>query len=75
MNGLLSTPAVSCIIRKYKADAGIILSASHNPGGIEGDFGIKLNGPNGGPVSEQITNKIYEQTKLIKTIRLFRTFI
>ena len=69
-DGLLSTPAVSCIIRKYKADAGIVLSASHNPGGIEGDFGIKLNGPNGGPVSEQITNKIYEQTKLIKNYKI-----
>ncbi|MDC0421939.1 alpha-D-glucose phosphate-specific phosphoglucomutase [Hellea sp.] len=69
-DGLLSTPAVSCIIRKYKADAGIILSASHNPGGIEGDFGIKLNGSNGGPVSEQITNKIYEQTKLIKNYKI-----
>ena len=69
-DGLLSTPAVSCIIRKYKADAGIVLSASHNPGGIEGDFGIKLNGSNGGPVSEQITNKIYEQTKLIKNYKI-----
>ena len=69
-NGLLSTPAVSCIIRKYKADAGIVLSASNNPGGIEGDFGIKLNGSNGGPVSEQITNKIYEQTKLIKNYKI-----
>lgn len=69
-DGLLSTPAVSCIIRKYKADAGIVLSASHNPGGIEGDFGIKLNGSNGGPVSEQITNKIYEQTKLIRNYKI-----
>lgn len=69
-DGLLSTPAVSCIIRKYKADAGIVLSASHNPGGIEGDFGVKLNGSNGGPVSEQITNKIYEQTKLIKNYKI-----
>lgn len=69
-NGLLSTPAVSCIIRKYQADAGIILSASHNPGGIEGDFGIKLNGSNGGPVNEQITNKIYEQTKLIRNYKI-----
>ena len=61
---------ILCIIRQYQADAGIILSASHNPGGIDGDFGIKLNGPNGGPVSEQITNKIYEQTKLIRNYKI-----
>ncbi len=64
-NGLLSTPAASCIIRKYKAEGGIILSASHNPGGPEGDFGIKYNGRNGGPVVESITEAIYERTKSI----------
>ena len=47
--GLLSTPAASCVIRKHKAIGGIILSASHNPGGPEGDFGIKFNAANGGP--------------------------
>lgn len=47
-NGLLSTPAVSCIIRKIKAIGGIILTASHNPGGPGGDFGIKFNVVNGG---------------------------
>lgn len=47
-NGLLSTPAVSCIIRKIKAIGGIILTASHNPGGPGGDFGIKFNVANGG---------------------------
>ena len=50
-NGILSTPAVSNIIRKYETDGGIILSASHNPGGYEGDFGIKFNIPNGGACS------------------------
>src|ERR1051325_3585106 len=47
--GILSTPAASCIIRKYKTYGGIILSASHNPGGPDGDFGIKYNTANGGP--------------------------
>lgn len=60
--GLFSTPAVSHIIRKYKAQGGIILSASHNPGGPDGDFGIKFNGQNGGSASEAITNAIYQNT-------------
>ena len=46
--GVLSTPAVSCMIRKYKADGGVILTASHNPGGKNADFGIKFNCSNGG---------------------------
>ena len=58
-NGILSTPAASCVIRKYKAFGGIILSASHNSGGPEGDFGIKFNGDNGGPAPEKITDAIY----------------
>ena len=62
-NGLFSTPAVSVEIRKFQADGGIILSASHNPGGIKGDFGIKFNTANGGPAPESVTNAIFEQTK------------
>lgn len=64
--GLLSTPAASCVIRKHGADGGIILSASHNPAGENGDFGIKYNGKNGGPAQEVLTNSIYEATKNIK---------
>lgn len=61
--GILSTPAVSCIIRKYKAVGGIVLSASHNPGGPDGDFGIKYNISNGGPAPESITESIYLKTQ------------
>jgi len=50
-DGILSTPAVSCLIRKYTTDGAIILTASHNPGGINGDFGIKFNTANGGQCS------------------------
>ena len=64
--GILSTPAASCVIRKYRADGGLILSASHNPGGPEEDFGIKFNGANGGPASEQLTAEIYERTRTIE---------
>ena len=60
--GILSTPAASCVIRKYQAFGGIVLSASHNPGGPSEDFGIKYNAANGGPAPEKITNEIYEQT-------------
>jgi len=65
LGGILSTPAASCVIRKYKTYGGIILSASHNPGGIDGDFGIKYNTPNGGPAPEKITEAIYESSKQI----------
>ncbi len=61
-SGLISTPAASCIIRKYKAVGGIILSASHNPGGPDGDFGIKYNGENGGPAVESVTEKIFTRS-------------
>uniref|UniRef100_A0A8D3CWD6 EF-hand calcium binding domain 7 n=1 Tax=Scophthalmus maximus TaxID=52904 RepID=A0A8D3CWD6_SCOMX len=62
-DGIMSTPAVSCVIRKVKAVGGIILTASHNPGGPDGDFGIKYNISSGGPAPEGITNKIFELSK------------
>lgn len=62
VDGLLSTPAVSCIIRKYATAGGIILSASHNPGGPDEDFGIKFNGSNGGPASPAVTDAIYNSS-------------
>jgi phosphoglucomutase len=68
--GLLSTPAASNIIRKYQAFGGIILSASHNPGGPEEDFGIKYNVSNGGPAPEKFTDTLYEQTKEISHYQL-----
>jgi len=64
-HGILSTPAASCVIRKHQAYGGIILSASHNPGGPEGDFGIKYNIGNGGPAPEKITEAIYANTQKI----------
>lgn len=63
--GILSTPAASCIIRKRRACGGIILSASHNPGGPDGDFGIKFNASNGGPAPESVTDKIYRRSREI----------
>jgi phosphoglucomutase len=71
--GLLSTPAASCVIRKRRAYGGIILSASHNPGGQEGDFGIKYNVSNGGPAPEKITEAIYRQTQRISEYRILET--
>lgn len=64
--GLLSTPAASNVIRKHKAFGGIVLSASHNPGGPEGDFGIKYNISNGGPAPEKITDAIFANSKKIE---------
>ena len=61
-SGLLSTPAASCVIRKYKTQGGIILSASHNPAGPDEDFGIKFNTPNGGPAPEAVTEAIFQHT-------------
>ncbi len=58
-DGFLSTPAASNLIRKRNAVIGLILSASHNPGGVDGDFGIKVNISNGGPAPEKLTNQIY----------------
>ena len=72
-NGLLSTPAVSCLIRKYKAAGGIILSASHNPGGPDGDFGIKFNISNGGPAPTSFTDATYEFSKKITEFQITQT--
>ena len=66
-NGILSTPAVSHIIRKYGAFGGVILSASHNAGGPDGDFGIKFNMSNGGPAPEKITDAIYAYSQTISS--------
>lgn len=65
--GILSTPAASHLIRKRGTDGGLILSASHNPGGPDEDFGLKYNGPNGGPATESVTEKIYACTRSIKS--------
>lgn len=69
-DGILSTPAASNIIRKYKATGGILLTASHNPGGPNNDFGIKYNVSNGGPAPENVTNKIFEKTKIISSYKI-----
>lgn len=68
--GILSTPAASHLIRKYQAFGGIILSASHNPGGPKEDFGIKYNAENGGPAPEKITDAIYACSKEIREYRI-----
>ncbi len=68
--GILSTPAASHLIRSHGAIAGIILSASHNPGGPDGDFGVKVNGANGGPAPESITDAIYAETTRLEGYRI-----
>lgn len=68
--GILSTPAASCVIRKHKTFGGIILSASHNPGGPEGDFGIKFNSANGGPATETVTEAIFARSKTLSEYRI-----
>jgi phosphoglucomutase len=68
--GLLSTPAASHLIRKYRLDGGFILSASHNPGGPEGDFGIKFNIANGGPAPEHLTAAIAEESLKLTSYRI-----
>ena len=68
--GILSTPAASCIIRKNQAFGGIVLSASHNPGGPEEDFGVKYNISNGGPAPEKVTSAIYERSKVIDSYKI-----
>ncbi|MDX1977297.1 MAG: alpha-D-glucose phosphate-specific phosphoglucomutase [Pseudanabaenaceae cyanobacterium bins.68] len=68
--GIFSTPAVSGVIRKYQAFGGIILSASHNPGGLDGDFGIKYNIGNGGPAPEKVTEAIYARSQEISQYQI-----
>jgi phosphoglucomutase len=68
--GILSTPAASHVIRKYRAFGGIVLSASHNPGGPTEDFGIKYNIGNGGPAPEKITDAIFARTKTIDAYKI-----
>ncbi len=69
-DGILSTPAASAVIRAHGTDGGLILSASHNPGGVKGDFGIKYNIPNGGPAPESVTGAIYRHTQEIEAYRI-----
>jgi phosphoglucomutase len=68
--GLLSTPAASAVIRKHRMDGGIILSASHNPGGPNGDFGVKYNVANGGPAPEKVTKAIAATSRAIDRYRI-----
>ncbi len=68
--GIFSTPAASCVIRKYRALGGIILSASHNAGGPDADFGIKYNGANGAPAAEQFTEAVYRASKTLVSYRI-----
>ncbi|KAI9737103.1 MAG: Phosphoglucomutase-2 [Cirrosporium novae-zelandiae] len=69
-NGILSTPAASHVIRKMKATGGILLTASHNPGGPKNDFGIKYNLANGAPAPESVTNKIFEVSKNLTSYKI-----
>ncbi|MER2515483.1 MAG: alpha-D-glucose phosphate-specific phosphoglucomutase [Candidatus Accumulibacter phosphatis] len=69
-DGILSTPAASAVIRKWQAFGGLILSASHNPGGPDGDFGIKYNLGNGGPANETFTDAVYQRTQEISAYRI-----
>jgi len=71
--GLLSTPATSAVIRKYSANGGLVLSASHNPGGPKGDFGIKFNVSNGGPASESVTEAIFARSQVIDSYKTLST--
>lgn len=72
-NGILSTPAASAVIRKRQAFGGLILSASHNPGGIDGDFGLKYNLGNGGPANENFTDAVYQRTQNIDAYHLVKS--
>ncbi|MCW0235439.1 MAG: alpha-D-glucose phosphate-specific phosphoglucomutase [Ferrovibrio sp.] len=68
--GILSTPAASAVIRRHRARGGLVLSASHNPGGPDGDFGIKYNIANGGPAPEAVTEAIFKRTQTIGRYRI-----
>jgi phosphoglucomutase len=68
--GLLSTPAASCVIRKHRAVGGIVLSASHNPGGPDGDFGIKFNMAHGGPAPESFTEAVFKRAGALAEYRI-----
>ena len=72
-NGLLSTPAASAVIRARRTDGGLILSASHNPAGEHGDFGIKYNIPAGGPAPESVTDAIYRRSLEIREYKILET--
>ncbi|KAL5283150.1 PGM1 family protein [Megaselia abdita] len=74
-HGVLSTPAVSNLIRKNKALGGILLTASHNPGGPENDFGIKFNCENGGPAPDNVTNDIFEISKIITEYKIVENLV
>ncbi len=73
VDGILSTPAASNLIRSRNAIGAIILSASHNSGGVNGDFGVKVNGPNGGPASESLTDEIYSCTKNLDEYKILES--
>jgi phosphoglucomutase len=68
--GLLSTPAASCVIRKHKAIGGLVLSASHNPGGPDGDFGIKFNMSHGGPAPESFTEAVFQRASALNEYKI-----
>lgn len=70
LGGIMSTPATSCVIRQEQAFGGIVLSASHNPGGPDGDFGVKYNIGNGGPAPEKVTEAIYARTQVIDAYQI-----
>ncbi len=69
-NAILSTPAASHLIRQFQTDGGLILSASHNPGGPDEDFGLKFNTANGGPAPEAVTEAIFAETKTLTSYRI-----
>jgi phosphoglucomutase len=71
--GILSTPAASHLIRKRHSDGGLILSASHNPGGPDEDFGLKYNTPNGGPAPEHVTDRIHAESLRLSEYRIAET--